>query len=764
MYFCLNYLSMKKIFLVALVMCFSFGYTQSKFKPGVYVSQGDQKGIELKINQDNTYELIFLSGKIQNENDTLLLKNKYSGKSLFQVEEIKNTVNVSTLEINFNYKYFDYFSSKIFIGLQKTENDDVEYKNILDFMDNKPSYREEGNKLKFSVDRPKYIYLVNKEKSKIGVSKFLINENVSGLEIKAYANSISNLELKAYFKDENSIIVTEGKQPLLFTMVNQDVTIPETILEPIEVDNDAKIILPVAKDSFENEDEVAFESVNEAYVFKHKVDATLKEALVTMKKTPNKFLVVAQNSSKEDFDSFIQQNEVELTNNMYYEYYAEYDKYNYYLATEKDKKSIPSTSKEEQIFVLNAEGEVVYHTKGSLEENKKLFGSYSPISEALAKVNVFATIDRLFVNKKSTVQEIKTIFTNIIKLEIPYDYAIVDKVTMELPPPPSVKEIEEANEVDYAVDEAVATEDYYNIKDKQNLYQLQTTKEVVMIKWKQVLDFYLKQNEFDAEVVKILKNELTDDGFSIKLFNDKKETFSTLDYLGLDYLLKFYKQIKSDATTVKFEAEEDYYSYDQNIDNAISEILNKRASTYYDYPKEDKLKALAYYKKYLAVAENNSTVLSNYLSLLNANLNILDSKSEYYNAYENYYNAIVELNPKSLIEALDVAFEKSELTDWFDFKYSFSSLANDVSWSVVENEIDPQLIKNAIKWSEASLKVNKTNSYYLDTLAQLYYKDGQKEKAIDTQNKALTAMKGEEESVTYIEMKNVLVKMQNGTY
>ncbi|NJM79513.1 MAG: hypothetical protein HC854_07735 [Flavobacterium sp.] len=46
----------------------------------------------------------------------------------------------------------------------------------------------------------------------------------------------------------------------------------------------------------------------------------------------------------------------------------------------------------------------------------------------------------------------------------------------------------------------------------------------------------------------------------------------------------------------------------------------------------------------------------------------------------------------------------------------------------------------------------------------MYYKDNQKEKAIATQKEALLAMKGEEESEAYIEMKAVLQKMETGTY
>ncbi|NJM79512.1 MAG: hypothetical protein HC854_07730 [Flavobacterium sp.] len=683
---------MKKYLLVFVYLFFSIGYTQSKFKPGVYVSQGEQKGVELKINQDDTYELIFLSGKIQNGKDTLLLKNKYFKESVFEVTEITNVVNSSILNLNFNLKSYNYFSSTIYIGLQKAENDIVEYKSIHYYIKNDSQFREEENTIKFSVDRPKYIYLAKKENSRIAVSKFLINENVSGLDIKTSFNSISNLELKAYFKDENSIIVTEGKQPLLFTMVNQDAVIPDTTLKPIEVNNDAKIVLPINEDSYGNEFDFEYSSSENEYVFKHKIDATLKEALETLKKSPTKLLVVAQNTTKEDFETFVKQDEQNLTSIMYYEYNSDYDLYNYYLATKKDEKFFKSASNEKQLFVLNAEGEILYFTNGSLKENKELFGSYSATNEELVKANAYTVLDRLFANKKSSVQEVKAVFSKIMEMQTHYDYGIVEEVARELPPPPppTIEEFENATNVEYAVEsvEAVAeavAEDYYNIKDKQNLYQLKTTKEVVEAKWEQVLDFYLKQNEFDIDVVKILKKELTGEGFSMKLFNDNKETFSALDYKGLDYLLKFYSQIKIADSSEK-EVDEDYYSYDENIDDVISRVLNKRASTYYDYSKEDKLKALAYYKKYVDITNNKIRALSSYLSLLKENLNILDSKNQYYNAFENYYNSIVQLNNKSLIEALDEAYEKSETTNWSDFKYTFSNLANDVSWSVVENE------------------------------------------------------------------------------
>ena len=72
-------------------------------------------------------------------------------------------------------------------------------------------------------------------------------------------------------------------------------------------------------------------------------------------------------------------------------------------------------------------------------------------------------------------------------------------------------------------------------------------------------------------------------------------------------------------------------------------------------------------------------------------------------------------------------------------------------------------VKKAIFWSETSLKIEKDNSYYLDTLAQLYYKNGEKEKAIATESKAIENIKDNSTEQTE-QYKIVLEKMKAGTY
>ena len=70
-------------------------------------------------------------------------------------------------------------------------------------------------------------------------------------------------------------------------------------------------------------------------------------------------------------------------------------------------------------------------------------------------------------------------------------------------------------------------------------------------------------------------------------------------------------------------------------------------------------------------------------------------------------------------------------------------------------------IQKAIVWSETSLKIAKNVHYYLDTLAQLYYKNGEKTKAISTEEKALELGKDSEYGEEY---KITLEKMKNGSY
>ena len=111
----------------------------------------------------------------------------------------------------------------------------------------------------------------------------------------------------------------------------------------------------------------------------------------------------------------------------------------------------------------------------------------------------------------------------------------------------------------------------------------------------------------------------------------------------------------------------------------------------------------------------------------------------------------------------DINLRESYDFNWTAFKSSFAEICNNTSWQVVLYNFDKTWIQKAIYWSETSLKIEAKNHYYLDTLAQLYYKNGQKEKGIQTQESAVEFAKAKE-ATNLQEYIDVLNKMKDGSY
>jgi len=152
--------------------------------------------------------------------------------------------------------------------------------------------------------------------------------------------------------------------------------------------------------------------------------------------------------------------------------------------------------------------------------------------------------------------------------------------------------------------------------------------------------------------------------------------------------------------------------------------------------------------------------------MLTTYVNSLIANKEEKELFDFYENFVSRFDTKNILESLNNYYENNYELNWYNLKNDFSTMANNVSWYVVDNQInDPNRIKKAIEWSEMSLKLSRNNSYYMDTLAQLYYKNGDKQKAISTQEDAIKNYKDAEVNPdTLNEMKNVLDKMKSGSY
>ena len=95
---------------------------------GEYISTTkNSNGVKLFFLEDNTYQISVFSGKYKIKNDSIILEND-SQENSFNVlfEKGKKASNKLTIKAK-PYNYYSLFSSE-YLGIQKTENSEIEYK------------------------------------------------------------------------------------------------------------------------------------------------------------------------------------------------------------------------------------------------------------------------------------------------------------------------------------------------------------------------------------------------------------------------------------------------------------------------------------------------------------------------------------------------------------------------------------------------------------------------------------------------------------
>ena len=399
----------------------------------------------------------------------------------------------------------------------------------------------------------------------------------------------------------------------------------------------------------------------------------------------------------------------------------------------------------------------------------------------LNKLEDNAKIDFVVNNKKSTTQQNIDAIYEITKQEVPYSDNVIDAnflppvvVTEEVQEEVQEKVKEEVKEVikqdpeGTPVAEAMVTapeEDNSIFKIKENKYKLKTTEKELTDKYVKLLTAAQQDKLPNKKLVLITLKELNNKGFTRILFNRNATINSKIHQMQMDYILKHYdsiskfNEIKENETN---EYEKEYYTtYD--LQSQVIQLLN--ASVRKENCKEkDVLKnAMTRYKKFVELSKNEETVLTNYMNALREN----NYQNEYLALFDDRFKSVVK-NNTSVIEQLDTQFSiKSKdyySENWAGFKYNFAQEANTAAWFVVEKIKDLSLIKKAIIWSETSVIIEKENNYYFDTLAQLYYKNGEKEKAIETEQKAIDFALKDNDEKQVDEYKIVLEKMKRGSY
>jgi hypothetical protein len=766
---------MKNYFtLLFFVLSFSLFSQNSKLETGEYSSTTPAaESLKMILSDNNKFQLSILSGTYEVVNDSVYFKTSYDDTPKFVLEYSNPNPKSDKITIDLGENsYYRFYN--VYVGIQKTSDAAIEYKTIKELLNIADDFDYERKQLSFEIDKSSFIYFVEENLYKETViEKYQIPNNVSQIKVTYYSNDLGRLNLKGFYDQANKeLIVSEGKIPLKFSL-NKDIKKDIIKENPIEKRVEKYWTYP-GKKEIDNYDYavdstavgVGYADEVPKYVFKLKIEKTLVEAQKEASKYPNKMLVVFYDTNKnaqKEFDQYIEDYQNSNQYYMYDKYNPEYDNFNFYLATEKDKNSLKKLGiiDNQSIIFFNSDGVKLYHTKAKINDDNFSYYNMSTIFSELKLINSYAKLDDVVLNKKKTISQFKQ---ELVKITSSGRSTYASSI-----PPPAVP-VETIGEVQVVEDRKEnATQDfpvvevdsataafqdysYYDIlKEKNNLYKLKSKPDEVNAKYKNLLDFHQNDKAVDADLVTIIINELRlSAGFSGLLFNDYNKELNANDYKAIDYLLKFFNEIPLlQSEILGYQFRKDYLL--ESISMALGRTENKNQID----------KVLNYFDKTASISSDNIWVLKNKMIFLKENK--LDV--QYLNTFNTFYKSYIK-DDSSIIEQLDKKYNPDVDYSWFEYKSSFANDLNTAAWYVVEKVKNTNLdiLSNAIKWSETSLKLEKDNYYYLDTLAQLYYLNGQKDLGILTEQKAIDAALLSSDSTLIEEYKAVLEKMKNGTY
>ncbi|MGN8173069.1 hypothetical protein [Flavobacterium sp. 22076] len=738
-------------------MFVSFAQTNG-IQKGTYLSTNKGGKIKLNLLDDNKYELVFYTGEYEIKGDSLVFSKKAQSENGFNLS-FKNDKKAKKIKIKIldPTLYSVYIGPNFYIGTQKA-SETVQYQRISDIRA-KVDPNWTSTDLEFEIDKTDFLYLViENHDGKSNISKYAIDKDVSEAAIDYQSQPLGNLNFAGFYdRKTNQLKVSEPLVNEPFVFVNEKDVQPDKTPKVVPLENQTitNWTYPgkssyydsygTAVDSTQNNaidsvavDTTAYASADYSYNFKLKIENNLKSALAATKDAKTKFLVGIVDSknpsAKANFDAFIKSQESQTGYNMYDKYDAKYDVYNYYMAGADDKKWLKNNkiTNDPSIFILNGNGDLLAVAKSDLISNQYQFSYNGSYYLKLLRADASMSIGKVLKNKKASDADLIQAFNKTAALQTSYDddYTAYDSADLVISKP---------------------------ALDKKEVAQT----------WKKLIEAHQKDKNPDMSLAETIIKEIKNVGFTKQLFNEDRILDDT-DFLAIDYLLKHSDEIESNRAAFNNDAPEVHY-----IDNVFSEISNAlqgnlNVSKDGAGGEKNKDKVNSIYKKIIASGKGNFESYRNYFDYLGQFTDNDGSNTTYLKEFNTYFdNTLAGANP---IEKLDVIYSGLDPNSsysydgWNSFKLYNSDICNNAAWMVVLKSQNSNFIKDAIKWSEYSLVISKNNPYYLDTLAQLYYKDGQKDKAVATETLAVQYLTDSVEEQTANDIKEVLSKMQNGTY
>lgn len=715
---------------------------QTPVPSGNYKANSLGNALELRFLPNGTYELIATSGEYVLKDKKILFQPQTSS---FAVE--KKQSDSQQLQITLKTPPRTGADPRyLYIGYENAKGE-VEYVcayNKIDSLDNIEEKKDSNGETyyvleSFEVPRTANLYLVDAHQAaysknkEVNIQKFPIGKDTNAVEVTVLVgNSTFNLN-GTYNPDKQTISVSEGNSSnaILFSKANDKPNpnqVPFTSKESVShwthfIDFEKERDIP-RYDPDKNAKEKAKAMVA--------VPKNLNAALASADKE-NRLVVVFQQpdnpKAKEEFNNFFAKYKEE---GIGYNYEEDNESpiypYEFYLATAKDLKTLKAKGVPagNQLALLDVAGNLIYSQPATIEEivNDELFGSNANVAQ-FGTMAMACALDKALSNNKLSTKEIQAIFTTFLKKDSQRVYLLAKNR-----PEQKTGDSNEEEAFDYIAQEA---EDYFsNFKNPKGVYQMQLTPEQAIAQWERVVNAHKKDSKLDPEYAFLLSLNNAESNYYYRIFNAEKPA-TTADIDAVAYLVKFADEIK--AYNKKFESNDDnYMGYAERLEKGIIEVNYRELSNQLEHITFNDKKLFEPVKTtYKEGLKKNLFSADNYIDFLYDNN--VDEAAVYFG---EYYKNLLQKDG-NLIVALDKAFsEGDDENSWKYYKMRFANRANNIAWKVFEeHKQNPDKLNEAFQWSSSAVQLEPENSYYLDTFAHLLYARGEKQKALEIQEKAV---------------------------
>ncbi len=731
---------MKKICLILIILCFTPSlFSQNNNIPaGEYFAMNAGVLFSFTVTADGSYSISMADGKLETINGELKLNMNSVEVPTFGIKYETRGSASDSLTIKFDDSFQSYFSNYILIGTKNTATDVYDYKMLTNVLEEQRSYGKTSTE--FKVAKTKYISLLE-DKTFNGENEafnYTIPDDVSTISINYNFSTDKLIKLTATY-DADQEIVTVGENGASALVFRKDY---KKYISGFETPTSTE--KNIRYEGLENggiTEYDAYDDYENTYKFKIQQFDDYKKAL-QKNKEEKKILIVfnlpENETSKKEFEDFIKDYELYLSSIMYDKYNATADQLNFYLAKDGDKSLKKQFNLEENTMVaLVDDGEIIFKQKADFKTTSGNFLEQSVISPNFKQIYLIKRLDVLITTKKFDENEAQQIFAEFSRLNNSGYYAGSNLNIMS----------------DYD------KEQYKN--DGAEIYKRKASQSDIDSLYEKLVNSHKNDTNVDFQFADLASKMLPN--YNEMYADDavmKPLTTSDLDVI--DYLLKFKTELKNYEPVEELENKNgNYYFYDMfpyTIETALKNGIEDADA--------EKLQSL---KPRFEKLYDSKTDYLYFLQTYIPNEFLTEYQKMYYSNFSGNKDVILQLN--------DIYETSNNDNSWKAFKASVASQANSAAWSVVLDKNNNSFLKDAVKWSKTSLEIDAENPYYLDTLAQLLYLNGDKEEAITTQELAvkfqekilLDLKKAYRESSSFDdetlhEMKETLAQFKNETY